>query len=112
MIQATTPPAVLILPDTVDLTTVRDVYATFRQKKVGNAQTITITKTLADGLRLEDGHTLIVSWTQSETLQFLPGRPLEMQVNWITAGGIREATLIATTYVGENLIPEVISGGD
>ena len=111
MIQATTPSFILILPETVDLTTAQAVYATFRQHSSGLAHKITtkLTKTLGPDMYLDGTHTINVMLTQAESLQFTPGLPAEAQVNWITAANRREATRIAEFEVSENLIPEVIT---
>ncbi len=108
MIQATTPTVILTLPNTVDLTTAQEVYVSFRQRSALAANNV-LTKTLGPSVWLADGHTINVYLTQTETLGFIPSRAIEVQVNWITAGGDREATLIATMGIADNIINEVIT---
>jgi hypothetical protein len=58
-----------------------------------------------------EGTTLTVSYTQEETLSLDPG-PALVQVRWITADGVADATVIKKVIVGDVLQDEVISYGD
>lgn len=54
---------------------------------------------------------LSVSLTQAETGMLLAGRQAKVQVNWIFANGVRDATLVKTIDISENLLNEVIEYG-
>lgn len=111
MIRATTPTVILTLPTTVDLMTAQEVYVTFSQAAPSiftPAVKNSITKTLGPDVQLHDGHTIYAYLNQAETLKFNAEADVGVQVNWITSGGDREATLIAYFRLSENLLPEVL----
>lgn len=111
MIQATTPTVVLTLPETVDLTTAREIYVSFRQRSAPlspEPYSSVLTKTLGADVWLTGTHIINVYLSQAETLAFEPCKAVEVQVNWITAGGDREATLIETIKIFDNIIDSVI----
>ena len=111
MIQATTPTVILTLPDTIDLTTAQEIYVSFRQRSAPlstNPYSNVLTKTLGDDVWLTGTHQINVYLSQTETLAFEPCKAVEVQVNWLTAGGDREATLIETLKVSDNILDEVI----
>lgn len=109
MIRYTTP----ILPlevEGVDLTDNEDVYVTLEQ---GGLE---LTKKGSDLTVQYDGETdistITFSLTQEETAAFNLNRAVDVQVNFINASGLRDATNIATLPVLRNLLDKVISYGD
>ena len=99
MVQATTPTFILTLPNTVDLSLANNVY--FSLKQGANS----IMKT-GDALVI-DGRTVSVYLSQEETLPFFGGMA-RLQLNWTYSDGSRACSKIATVYVGENLLKEVV----
>lgn len=108
MIRATTPTVILTLPETVDLTTADEIYVTFRQQRAAIPSPVYTTELTKTDVTLDGTHTIYVYLSQAETLAFTPNKPIEVQVNWLK-DGVREATLISTLTISDNLIPEVIS---
>lgn len=109
MIRYTTP----ILPlevEGIDLTTNEDVYVTLEQGS------LELTKKGSDLTILYDAETDISTITftlsQEETAAFALNRPVDVQVNFINASGVRDATNIATIPVMRNLLDKVINYGD
>ena len=100
MVQGTTPTFILTLPNTVDLTAINNLYFSLEQG------TTTLMKT-GDDLTI-DGQTISVYLSQSETLQFNPGRA-NLQLNWTYNGGSRACSNIASVTIGANLLKEVVS---
>ena len=100
MVQGTTPTFILTLPNTVDLTVVKNLYFTLEQ---GNVK---LTKKGED-LSVE-GQEVSVYLGQEETLMFTPGRAT-LQLNWTYDGGTRACSNIVTVPVGHNLLKEVVS---
>ena len=100
MIQGTTPTFILTLPDTVDLTTVHNMYFSLEQG------TTKLRKT-GDEL-LINGQEISVYLTQAETLKFSTGRA-NLQLNWTYPDGSRACSNIVSVNVGLNLIKEVVS---
>lgn len=99
IIRGTTPTFTLTVPETVDLTTAGNVYATFRQG------TTTRTKS-GDDLDVS-AHQVDVYLDQSETLAFTTG-DVEIQLNWTFAGGRRAASTITKVTFDENLLRRVV----
>lgn len=99
IVRGTTPTFRLTLPSTVNLDRVRDAYVTFCRNGIA------ITKEI-DSAVIER-NVIIVSLTQEETLKLGAGT-VEIQVNWITARGIRTASSIATYEFTRQLLPEVL----
>lgn len=65
------------------------------------------------GMTVSEGETtLTVPLTQEETAAFSDSSPVEIQVNFISGGGIRNATTIATVQTFRNLLDEVVEYGD
>ena len=56
--------------------------------------------------------TLTFTFTQEESASFNEFESIHLQVNWITAGGTRNATEIATFNSFRNLLDEVIAYGN
>lgn len=109
MIRYTTP----ILPlevEGVDLTDNEDVYVTLEQ---GGLE---LTKSGSDLTVQYDPQTEIstitFSLTQEESSAFNINKAVAIQVNFINASGVRDATNIATLPVLRNLLDKVISYGD
>ena len=100
MVQGTTPTFILTLPNTVDLTVIKNMYFSLEQ---GNTK---LRKT-GDSLTI-DGQTVSVYLTQAETLEFNPGRA-NLQLNWTYPNGSRACSNIAGVNIGSNLIKEVVS---
>ena len=102
MIKFTSPTLNLIID--ADLTNA-DIYVSMVQ---GNYKVVKrdVTPTVSEGRTR-----IPVTLTQGETARFKPDKPIEIQVNWITPGGSRMATDIASTYALRNLLTEVIAYG-
>lgn len=99
IIRGTTPTFTLTVPNTVDLTTAENVYATFRQ---GDKKT---TKSGDD--IVVSAHSVDVYLDQTESLMFAPGA-VEIQLNWTFADGTRAASTIATATWDDNLVKRVL----
>lgn len=99
IVRGTTPTFRLTLPSTVDLNMVPAIYVTFCRNG------ITITKEINDAVI--ERNIIVVSLTQEETLKLGAGT-VEIQVNWITARGIRTASSIVTYEFTRQLLPEVL----
>ena len=107
MINYTTPILHLIIEDR-NLTVGQDVRVTLQQGQVK------ITKKGADLTLTVDGDDtdIKLTFTQEESAMFKPNKGVEVEVNWINASGVREATDIQEIEVSKNLLNEVISYGD
>lgn len=113
MIRYTTP----ILPlevEGIDLTDNRDVYVTLEQKL--GQKSVELTKSGSD-LTIQydtetDISTITFTLSQEETAAFNLNVTVDVQVNFINASDVRDATNIATLPVLRNLLDEVISYGD
>jgi len=110
MIRWTTPTITLTV-EGVDLTET-DVYVSLEQGalemvKTGSALIITtetheqVTDTV-----------IIFTLTQEESAAFNLGKAVSVQVNYISAQGVRDATEIKTISVARNLLDEVVSYGN
>lgn len=99
IVRGTTPTFRLTLPETVNLDMVRAVYVTFCRNNVA------VTKEI-DNTVIER-NVIVVSLTQEETLKLGAGT-VEIQVNWISAIGIRTASSIAEYEFTRQLLPEVL----
>ena len=109
MIRYTTP----ILPlevEGIDLTENEDVYVTLKQNDVE------LTKRGSDLTVQYNGEsdisTITFSLTQEETAAFNLNKAVDVQVNFINASGVRDATNIAIIPVLRNLLDKVIRYGD
>ena len=100
MIQGTTPTFILTLPNTVDLTGVKNLYFTLEQGNVKLVKT-------GEDLSVE-GQEISVYLDQKETLMFASGRA-NLQLNWTYDGGRRACSDIKSVPVGPNLLKEVVS---
>lgn len=107
MINYTTPTITLIV-ESVDLTDGQDVYVTLQQ---GNFE---LTKSGDDLTMTLDGEdtTIRFTLTQEQSAAFRFNASVGLQVNWINASGVRDATEIKTIGVMRNLLDEVIAYGD
>lgn len=101
MIRATTPTFTLTLPtsSTVNLTEASKVYFTISQGSYSLNKLVTP----------EDAHTVVVSLTQSESLNLKDGKAADIQLNWVYSGGSRAATKVKSIIVDKQLYKEVIS---
>jgi len=111
MINYTTPAIPLIVEDR-DLTQGQDVYVSFEQgptelTKTGTDLTIT---TSSRGTITDSNIVLVLS--QEETAMFNLKQAVNIQVNWINASGVREATEMKRIGVFRNLLDKVIAYGD
>lgn len=109
MINYTTPTITLTV-EGVDLTG-KNIYATLEQgcrqlTKKGTDMTVT-TETVSG--RTDTILTMML--TQNESALFDFNKNASVQVNWITAGGVRGATEIKKIDVMRNLLDEVIEYG-
>ena len=105
MVHYTTPEFTFIINDeNVDLSSAEHIYVTFEQG------TKTITKT-GDDLNVENGNTIKVWFSQSESRQFETG-PVMVQINWTFVDGNgktqRAATGIKRVQITQNLLPKVV----
>lgn len=99
IIQGVTPTFTLTLPESVDLTVAKGVYATFSQSKTS------LTKT-ADSLTIR-AHEVDVYLTQAETLSFQKGRVM-VELNWTYDDGSRGASEKKGIEWDDNLLQEVL----
>lgn len=109
MINYTTPTIVLTV-EGVDLTSM-DVYATLEQgnhelTKSGDALIIT---TVTEDAQTDTTISMTLSQTESASFDF--GKSALVQVNWISAQGVRCATEIGKIGVMRNLLDEVVNYG-
>ena len=110
MINYTTP-SITLEVEAVDLTD-NDVYVTLHQ---GNYR---MTKKGTDLVISTETHEQITDTvitfvlTQEESASFVYDKKVSVQVNWINASGVRDATEVKTIGVMRNLLDEVIAYGD
>lgn len=110
MINYTTP-TISLTVESVDLTG-NDVYVSLEQGKTE------LTKTGADLIidtetqGQQTDTTITLTLTQTESASFDFGKSVSVQVNWINASGVRDATEIKSISVMRNLLDEVISYGN
>lgn len=106
MINYTTPTITLVV-EGADLTG-QEVYVTLEQSGVE------LTKNGEDlTLSTEGEDTIIVfTLTQVESAYFDYERKAQVQVNFINAAGVRDATNIAQISVFKNLLDKVVNYGD
>ena len=107
MINYTTPTITLEV-EGADLTS-QDTYVTIVQgsielTKKGSDLTISYDST-------KEVSIIVFSLTQEESAQFAFSRSAQLQVNFINASGVRDATNIAQIDVLKNLLDEVITYG-
>lgn len=101
MIRYTTPTITLKIPAV--LPQEAKVIASIRQKQIQlDKEVIAIT-------RGDKATTLVISLTQEESSRFCSRDPVLVQVNWITPGGMREATKVASVVAFDNLLDKVIT---
>lgn len=106
MIRGTTPTFVLTIQDEhIDLSEADGVYVTIRQPDV------TITKTGED--ITIDENTVECYLTQRESLELIPEKITEIQVNWTYTDSygatMRAATVAKQINIREQLLPEVLT---
>jgi hypothetical protein len=100
MVQGTTPTFILTLPNTVDLTAIKNMYFSLEQGS---------TRLRKEGADLQiNGQDISVYLTQAETLKFNTGRA-NLQLNWTYPDGSRACSNIVNVNVGLNLIKEVVT---
>ena len=106
-----TTPTITLTVEGVDISS-QDVYVTLEQGKQE------LTKTGADltiSTQTEEGVTdtiIVFMLSQEESALFRVNAPVSIQVNWISASGIRAATEIRTIPVMRNLLDEVVEYGN
>ena len=111
MIRFTTPALPLEI-EGIDLTNNEDVYVSFTQ---GNNY---FEKRNADLVITAETHgqvtttSIIVLLSQEETGSLLANKNVDIQVNYINAQNLRDATEIASLGVGRNLKAEIIEYGN
>lgn len=109
MIRYTTP-IITLEVEGVDLTANRDVYVTIEQ---GSNK---LTKSGTDLTVSYNSQTEISSigftLSQEESASFSWGKACQLQVNFISNAGARDATNIVTIDVMRNLLDEVLTYGD
>ena len=111
MINYTTPAIPLIVEDR-DLTQGQDVYVSFEQGPTELTKTGTdLTITTSSRGTITDSNIVLVL-TQEETAMFNLKQAVNIQVNWISASGVREATEQKRISVFRNLLDKVIAYGD
>lgn len=108
MINYTTP-SITLEVEHIDLTDNQDVYVTIVQgavemTKTGEALTISYNSQ-------SEVSTIVFSLSQEESASFQFARSAQLQVNFINASGVRDATNIAQIDVLKNLLDEEISYG-
>lgn len=108
MINYTTP-SITLEVEGADLTGNQDVYVTIVQgsielTKKGTDLTVTYDSTT-------EISSIVFTLTQEESAQFAFSRSAQLQVNFINASGVRDATNIAQIDVLKNLLDEVIEYG-
>jgi hypothetical protein len=111
MINYTTPAIPLIVEDR-DLTQGQDVYVSFEQGFTELTKTGTdLTITTSSRGQITDSNIVLVL-TQEESAMFNLKQAVTIQVNWINAAGVREATEQKRISVFRNLLDKVIAYGD
>lgn len=107
MINYTTP-SITLEVEGVDLTS-RDTYVTIVQGSIELTKKGTDLTINYDSQK--DISTIVFSLTQKESASFQFARSAQLQVNFINASGVRDATNIASIDVLKNLLDEEISYG-
>ena len=102
MRRGSTSTVTLTVPEILDLTAATAVYITFAQDRK------MITKKSGDAGVTIDRHTVLVRFTQSETLGFQTGM-IDVQIRWLLPDGTAEGTDIARVYNDGVLLQEVIT---
>lgn len=108
MINYTTP-SITLEVEGADLTT-QDVYVTIVQGSVELTKSGTALTISYDSQK--DISTIIFVLSQEESASFAFSKSAQLQVNFINASGVRDATEIAQISVLRNLLDEVIAYGD
>ena len=109
MINYTTPTISLVVEG---VTLEGDIYVTLEQGRIELTKTgedLTVTNTTHD--QVTDTN-ISFMLSQTESAQFKFNMACNVQVNWITASGIRRATEIKSVPVMRNLLDEVIEYGN
>lgn len=110
MIRYTTP-TISLSVDGADLTG-KEVYVSLEQ---GNTELLKKGSDLTIDVEITDEHPvthITFALTQEETAVFKCGSSIAVQVNWISADGVRAATGIKTINVKQNLLDSVIDYDD
>ena len=104
-IRGTSPTIKLMVPESINLREASKIYATFEQGKLH------ITKNSTDdGVYIveQTNNVVAVPFTQEETLAFAEGVNVDIQLNWLTPLGERNATCVCSIRFGKQLLEEVI----
>ena len=101
ILQATTPTFILTVPNSVDLSVVRNLCFSLKQNN-----SVLINKYI-DSLTVE-GQTVSVFLTQIETLQLSAGQAT-IQLNWLYNNGTRGGTYEVTITILDNLLKDVMT---
>lgn len=115
MIRYTTPSITLLVED-MDLTQGQDIYVSLEQGPEANP--ISLEKRETDLTITTDTHgqitdtNLVFVLSQEESAMFDLNAAVKVQVNWIDASGVRQATEIRNIPVFRNLLDRVIGYGD
>ena len=106
IIQYTTPSLTFLIPGK-DLRST-NVNVRFVQHIDGSLSTHVVDVTVSSGniSYANSSTTITVPLTQLQTGGFEPG-PVEVQADWITSGGNREATFVSVISMNRNLYDEV-----
>lgn len=110
MIRYTTP-TISLTVEKADLTG-KDVYVSLEQGSMiltKSGSDLTVTVTTVDEQPMT---TISFTMTQEESATFNENKSVSVQVNFISADGVRAATGIKTIKVMRNLLNEVIEYGD
>ena len=102
-IRGTSPTIKLMVPESINLREASIIYATFEQGK------LEVTKSSADNqIEFISDNVIAVSFTQEETFRFKEGANVDIQLNWKTPQGKRNATEVRSIRFGRQLLEEVI----
>lgn len=116
MIRYTTP-AIPLLVEGKDLTQGQEIYVSMEQGPK-DFPTAALEKRDSDLTISTETHgqitdtSITFTLTQEESAMFNLNQSVEIQVNWINASGVREATEIKRIPVMRNLLDRVIAYGD
>ena len=110
MINYTTPTISLVV-EGVDITD-KDVYVTLEQGRMELTKSGEELTIAAETVSQQTNTNISFMLTQEESASFKFNSSVAVQVNWISAQGVRAATEIKTVSVMKNLLDKVIAYGD
>ena len=110
MINYTTPTITLTVVG-VDLSE-QEVYVSLEQNSVELTKTGNDLMITTETVQQVTTSTITFVLTQAESAAFAYAKPVNVQVNWIDALGIRDATDIQSIPVMRNILDEVLTYGD